>query len=72
MAATAAASMAVVREVLGNIVIAEVDQPMIDYITNILADEDFYFGAPEGHGIFDALGELPIDSGCISDQEHCL
>jgi hypothetical protein len=72
MAAAAAASMGVVREVLGADVVEEVDQPIIDYIANVLADEDFDFGAPEGHGIFEALGELLIDSGCVSDQEHCL
>ena len=64
--------MGVVREVLGADVVEEVDQPIIDYIANVLADEDFDFGAPEGHGIFEALGELLIDSGCVSDQEHCL
>ena len=72
MAAAPAASMGVVREVLGADVVEEVDQPIIDYIANVLADEDFDFGAPEGHGIFEALGELLIDSGCVSDQEHCL
>ena len=72
MAAAPAASMGVVREVLGADVVEEVDQPIIDYIANVLADEDFDFGAPEGHGIFEALGELLIDSGCVSDQEHCV
>ena len=72
MAAAAAASMGVVREVLGPDVVEEVDQPIIDYIANVLADEDFDFGAPDGHGIFEALGELLIDSGCVSSQDHCL
>jgi hypothetical protein len=72
MAAAAAASMGVVREVLGADVVEEVDQPIIDYIANVLADEDFDFGAPDGHGIFEALGELLIDSGCVSGQDHCL
>jgi ATP-binding cassette, subfamily F, member 3 len=72
MAAAAAASMGVVREVLGPDIVEEVDQPIIDYIANVLADEDFDFGAPDGHGIFEALGELLIDSGCVSSQDHCL
>ncbi|XP_062221437.1 ABC transporter F family member 3 [Phragmites australis] len=72
MAAAAAASMGVVREVLGTDVVDEVDQPIIDYIANVLADDDFDFGAPDGHGIFDALGDLLIDSGCVADQDHCL
>jgi ATP-binding cassette subfamily F protein 3 len=67
-----AASMAVVREVLGADVVEEVDEPIIDYIANVLADEDFDFGFPDGHGIFQALGELLIDAGCVSDQDHCL
>lgn len=71
MAAVAAASMGVVREVLGPDVVEEVDQPIIDYIANVLADEDFDFGAPDGHGIFEALGDLLIDSGCVSDEDHC-
>ncbi|GJM87422.1 hypothetical protein PR202_ga03373 [Eleusine coracana subsp. coracana] len=72
MAAAAAASMGVVREVLGDDVVEEVDHPIIDYIANVLADDDFDFGAPDGHGIFDALGELLIDAGCVADQDHCL
>jgi hypothetical protein len=67
-----ASSMAVVREVLGADVVEEVDEPIIDYIANVLADEDFDFGFPDGHGIFQALGELLIDAGCVSDQDHCL
>ncbi|GJM87492.1 hypothetical protein PR202_ga03452 [Eleusine coracana subsp. coracana] len=72
MAAAAAASMGVVREVLGDDVVEEVDHPIIDYIANVLADDDFDFGFPDGHGIFDALGELLIDAGCVTDQDHCL
>uniref|UniRef100_A0A0E0CTE3 ABC transporter domain-containing protein n=1 Tax=Oryza meridionalis TaxID=40149 RepID=A0A0E0CTE3_9ORYZ len=71
-ATLAAASMGVVREVLGSDVVDEVDQPIIDYIANVLADEDFDFGAPDGHGIFDALGDLLIDARCVADEEHCL
>ncbi|KAL6912311.1 hypothetical protein ACP4OV_001116 [Aristida adscensionis] len=70
--APVATSMGVVREVLGAAVVEEVDQPIIDYIANVLADDDFDFGAPDGHGIFDALGELLIDAGCVADQDHCL
>ncbi|KAL6591314.1 hypothetical protein ACP70R_049817 [Stipagrostis hirtigluma subsp. patula] len=72
MAAAVAASMGVVREVLGTSVVEEVDEPIIDYIANVLADDDFDFGAPDGHGIFDALGDLLIDSGCVADQDHCI
>ncbi|EEE58090.1 ABC transporter F family member 3 [Oryza sativa Japonica Group] len=71
-ATLAAASMGVVTEVLGSDVVDEVDQPIIDYIANVLADEDFDFGAPDGHGIFDALGDLLIDARCVADEEHCL
>uniref|UniRef100_A0A0D9VMX6 ABC transporter domain-containing protein n=1 Tax=Leersia perrieri TaxID=77586 RepID=A0A0D9VMX6_9ORYZ len=71
-AAAAEASMGVVREVLGSDVVDEVDQPIIDYFANVLADEDFDFGAPDGHGIFHALGELLIDARCVADEEHCL
>ncbi|KAL6633273.1 hypothetical protein ACP70R_025944 [Stipagrostis hirtigluma subsp. patula] len=72
MAAAVAASMGVVREVLGASVVEEVDEPIVDYIANVLADDDFDFGAPDGHGIFDALGDLLIDSGCVADQDHCI
>ena len=72
MAAAAAASMGVVREVLGPDVVEEVDQPIIDYIANVLADQDFDFGPPDGHGIFDALGDLLIDARCVYDREHCI
>jgi ATP-binding cassette subfamily F protein 3 len=48
----------------------DVDEPIIDYIVNVLADEDFDFG-DEGEGAFDALGELLVDSGCVSDDSEC-
>ncbi|KAH6786150.1 hypothetical protein C2S51_038605, partial [Perilla frutescens var. frutescens] len=60
---------AVVHEVLGPRV-DDVDQPIVDYIVNVLADEDFDFGA-DGEGAFDALGELLVDSGCVSDFSEC-
>lgn len=59
----------VVHEVLGRKV-DDVDQPIIDYIVNVLADEDFDFGVA-GDGVFDALGELLVDSGCVSDFSEC-
>ena len=61
MAALVATSMGVVREVLGDSVVDEVDGPIVDYIANVLADQDFDFGPPDGHTIFHALGELLID-----------
>ncbi|KAM0852654.1 hypothetical protein ACQ4PT_051619 [Festuca glaucescens] len=72
MAALVATIMGVVREVLGDSVVDEVDEPIVDYIANVLADQDFDFGPPEGHGIFDALGELLIDARSVYDREHCL
>lgn len=59
----------VVHEVLGRRV-QDVDQPIIDYIVNVLADEDFDFGE-EGEGAFDAIGELLVDAGCVSDFNEC-
>lgn len=59
----------VVHEVLGRR-IEDVDQPIVDYIVNVLADEDFDFG-DEGEGAFDALGELLVDSGCVTDLSEC-
>ncbi|KQK19262.2 hypothetical protein BRADI_1g47363v3 [Brachypodium distachyon] len=32
-----------------------VREPIIDYIANVLADLDFDFGPPDGHGIFEFL-----------------
>lgn len=59
----------VVHEVLGPKA-QDVDEPIISYIVNVLADEDFDFGA-NGVGVFDALGELLVDSGCVSDFSEC-
>uniref|UniRef100_A0A2P2LQS3 Uncharacterized protein MANES_02G005700 n=1 Tax=Rhizophora mucronata TaxID=61149 RepID=A0A2P2LQS3_RHIMU len=59
----------VVHEVLGRR-IQDVDQPIVDYIVNVLADEDFYFGE-EGDGAFEAIGELLVGAGCVSDFEEC-
>lgn len=59
----------VVHEVLGQRIL-DVDQPIVDYIVNVLADEDFDFG-DQGEGAFDALGELLVDSGCVSDHTEC-
>ncbi|XP_068640397.1 ABC transporter F family member 3 [Aristolochia californica] len=56
----------VVHELLGRRLL-EVDQPIVDYIINVLADEDFDFGI-EGEGAFDAIGELLVDAGCVSDD----
>ena len=72
MAELVATSMGVVREVLEDSVMDEVDGPIVDYIANVLADQDFDFGPPDGHGIFHALGELLIDARCVYDHEHCL
>lgn len=60
---------AVVHEVLGRR-IDDVDQPIVDYIINVIADEDFDFG-DDGEGAFDALGELLVDSGCVDDFSEC-
>ncbi|KAI3822091.1 hypothetical protein L1987_09672 [Smallanthus sonchifolius] len=59
----------VVHEVLGPRAI-DLDQPIIDYIVNVLADEDFDFGF-EGEGAFEAIGELLVDSGCVDDFSEC-
>ncbi|KAH0975077.1 hypothetical protein GBA52_016976 [Prunus armeniaca] len=59
----------VVHEVLGRRA-EDVDQPIIDYIVNVLADEDFDFG-DDGEGAFDALGELLVGAGCVSDIAEC-
>ncbi|KAG1359581.1 ABC transporter F family member 3 [Cocos nucifera] len=56
----------VVHEVLGDRA-RDVDQPIIDYIINVLADEDFDFGI-DGDGAFEAVGELLVDSGCVRDD----
>ncbi|GFS44443.1 general control non-repressible 3 [Actinidia rufa] len=59
----------VVHEVLGRRA-EDLDQPIIEYIVNVLADEDFDFG-DEGEGAFEAIGELLVDSGCVSDHSEC-
>lgn len=59
----------VVYEVLGRRA-HDLDQPIIDYIINVLADDDFDFG-DDGDGAFDAVGELLVDSGCVSDHSEC-
>ncbi|RZC91469.1 hypothetical protein C5167_027534 [Papaver somniferum] len=47
----------------------DLDKPIIDYIINVLADEDFDFGL-EGEGAFDAIGELLVDSGAVEDDSE--
>ncbi|KAL5712991.1 ATP-binding cassette sub- F member 3 [Ranunculus cassubicifolius] len=47
----------------------DVDQPIMDYIINVLADEDFEFGMG-GEGAFEAVGELLVDSGCVTDDSE--
>ncbi|XP_047325881.1 ABC transporter F family member 3 [Impatiens glandulifera] len=59
----------VVNEVLGRSVL-DVDEPIISYIINVLADEDFDIG-DDGEGAFEALGELMVDSCCVSDYSEC-
>ncbi|KAL5551552.1 hypothetical protein UlMin_001728 [Ulmus minor] len=59
----------VVHEVLGRRVL-DVDQPIIDYIVNVLADEDFDFGL-DGEGAFEAIGELLVGAGCVTDLSEC-
>ncbi|KAJ0966724.1 hypothetical protein J5N97_023641 [Dioscorea zingiberensis] len=58
----------VVHEVLGRRAV-DVDKPIIDYIINVLADEDFDFGV-DGDGAFEAVGDLLVDSGCVEDYEE--
>lgn len=65
----AAVASTVVREVLGPSV-QDVDKPIVDYIVNVLADEDFDFGV-EGEGAFEAVGELLVEAGCVRDYEEC-
>ncbi|XP_072993788.1 ABC transporter F family member 3, partial [Typha latifolia] len=59
----------VVHDVLGPRA-HDVDEPIIDYVINVLADDDFDFGA-DGDGVFEALGELLVDSGCVQDYAEC-
>ncbi|CAA6662668.1 unnamed protein product [Spirodela intermedia] len=65
----AAVASTVVHEVLGPNV-QDVDKPIVDYIINVLADEDFDFGV-EGEGAFEAIGELLVEAGCVQDYEEC-
>lgn len=59
----------VVHEVLGQRA-QDVDQPIIDYVINVLADDDFDFGA-DGEGAFDAIGELLVAAECVEDFDEC-
>ncbi|CAJ1978557.1 unnamed protein product [Sphenostylis stenocarpa] len=59
----------VVNDVLGERVV-DVDQPIVDYIVNVLADDDFDFGL-DGEGAFEALGELLVAAGCVDDFSEC-
>ena len=59
----------VVHDVLGQRVV-DVDQPIVDYIVNVLADDDFDFGL-DGEGAFEALGELLVAAGCVDDFSEC-
>ena len=66
--AMAEVASSVVHEVLGRRAV-DVDKPIIDYIINVLADEDFDFGV-DGDGAFEAVGDLLVDSGCVEDYEE--
>lgn len=57
----------VVDEVLGRRA-NDIDEPIYDYVINVLADEDFDFGE-DGEGVFECLGELLVDSGWIADHD---
>lgn len=59
----------VVNEVLGPRA-QDIDKPIVDYVINVLADEDFDFGV-DGEGVFEALGELLVDSGWVPDHSEC-
>ncbi|GMI76431.1 susceptible to coronatine-deficient Pst DC3000 5, general control non-repressible 20 [Hibiscus trionum] len=59
----------VVHEVLGRRA-EDVDQPIIDYIINVLADEDFDFGE-DGDGALESIGELLVAAECVSDFSEC-
>lgn len=62
-------SSSIVHDVLGSR-IEDVDQPIVDYIVNVLADEDFDFGE-DGDGAFEAVGELLVGAECVSDFDEC-
>lgn len=66
--ATLAVASSVVHEILGWRA-QEIDKPIIDYIINVLADEDFDFGI-DGGGAYEAIGELLVDSGCVDDSSE--
>ncbi|XP_027343576.1 ABC transporter F family member 3 [Abrus precatorius] len=55
----------VVHEVFGQRLV-DVDQPIVDYIVNVLADDDFDFGL-DGEGAFEAIGELLVAAECVDD-----
>ncbi|CAH9085961.1 unnamed protein product [Cuscuta epithymum] len=59
----------VMHEVLGGR-LQDVDQPIVDYIINVLADEDFDFGV-DGDGAFEAIGDLLVESDCVYDYSEC-
>lgn len=59
----------VVHEVLGRR-LQDVDEPIVEYIINVLADEDFDFGL-DGDGAFEAIGDLLVDSDCVTDYSEC-
>lgn len=65
----APAVSSVVMDVLGRRAV-DVDNPIIEYIINVLADDDFDFGL-DGEGAVDALGDLLVDSGCVDDADEC-
>lgn len=48
----------------------DVDEPIMEYIVNVLADEDFDFGE-EGEGALDAVGDLLVAAECVSDFDEC-
>ncbi|KAK9806400.1 hypothetical protein WJX73_002265 [Symbiochloris irregularis] len=55
---------AVVEEIVGR----KGDATVLDYVINVLDDEDFEFG-PEGREAFEAFGEMLVGAGCLEDQE---
>ncbi|KAJ4840932.1 ATP-binding cassette sub- F member 3 [Turnera subulata] len=59
----------VVHEVIGRRIL-DVDQPIVDYIVNVLADDDFDFGE-DGEGAFESIGELLVGAECVSDFAEC-
>lgn len=59
----------VVNEVFGERIV-DVDEPIVSYIVNVLADDDFDFGL-DGEGAYDALGDLLVAAGCVDDYPEC-